>query len=224
MTPESTDPRIQCRPGGPIMTNSFALEDPATGAWAIIDPVEECDEIWGDLIARTPPCMILITHGHFDHVGGAAAMLERWPDVPVYVHADSKAMIGDLDLSGAAQFGIPFRTATPSELYREGDRLDLGSLSIGVIEAPGHCPGSVLLLCGRHCFAGDVIFEEGVGRWDLPGGSYDVLAESIRSKVMTLPDDTRLYPGHGAPTTVGRARRGNSYVVQMLDETGGSFA
>jgi glyoxylase-like metal-dependent hydrolase (beta-lactamase superfamily II) len=210
---------IEGRPGGPIQTVSYLLADgPEHGApWALVDPVQDLLTTWRDrLEGRPAPQSVFITHGHFDHIGGLAEVRRRWPEAPVWVHPDSAPMLESGALNGSDWAMLPYEPARATDRYRDGDAVAVGGCRLRVLDTPGHCPGSVSLLCGRHLIAGDVLFAGSVGRWDLPGADFDLLAASIRDKLMTLPDDTIVYPGHGPATTIGDERRSNPIVAQML--------
>lgn len=207
---------VEGRPGGPLMTMSYRLIDRATGAWAIVDPTYDIVDLWRDRIEESLPAMVLITHGHFDHVGGLGQFRAKYPSIPVYVHPDSAPLLGQAGQMLARSVGLDYDPAEATKLFRDGDTVELGSTKLTVLDTPGHCPGSVVLSTPGVLIAGDVLFEGGVGRWDLPGADYDTLAQSIREKVMTLPDDTVVYPGHGPATTIGEERHNNFIVSRML--------
>lgn len=208
--------KIEGRPGGPLMTVSYRLVDEATGAWALVDPTYGAADLWRDRIEQSVPHLVLITHAHFDHVGGLAELRRNHPAIPVYVHPDSAILLGESGRLLAQSVGLDFEPAEATRHYREGDTVEIGRTKLRVIDAPGHCPGSVVLYAPGVLIAGDVLFEGGVGRWDLPGASYETLAATIRDKIMTLPDDTVVYPGHGPATTIGRERHDNYIVAKML--------
>ena len=209
--------QIEGRPSGPLATNTYRLTDPDSGDWALVDATYNTLDAWRSEIDARPPAAIFLTHGHFDHIAGLAEILDHLPaPVPVWIHPDSEPMLADANLNGAAPWGFPYTPAAATDRYREPDTVHLGPIALQVIDAPGHCPGSVMLRAGRQLIGGDVLFQGATGRWDLPGADYDTLARSVREKVMTLPDDTVVYPGHGPVTTVGEERRSNFIVQRML--------
>lgn len=207
---------IEGRPGGALMTMSYRLTDPSTGAWGLVDPVEGVLDIWSDHLARTAPSAVFITHPHFDHVNGLAAFRRRFEHVPVWVHPDGAEMLKSADRTGATWAGFSYEPAEATHLYDHGDQVELGRRRLHVWAAPGHCPGSVVLHVDDALLAGDVLFRGGVGRYDLPGANYDQLVATLRDQVMRLPDETVVYPGHGPATTIGEERRTNEMVRQLL--------
>lgn len=166
---------------------------------------------------------VFLTHAHLDHVEGLHRVHEAWPDVPIWLHPSDRPLFDSLGQQAAA-FGMPFaEQPEPTEAFEHGQRIGFGGSAFDVRFAPGHAPGHVILVAADHGFAlvGDVIFQRSIGRTDLPGGDFYTLMESIREQVLTLPDDMRLYTGHGPATTVGEEREGNPF---LIGQYGGELA
>lgn len=165
---------------------------------------------------------ILLTHAHIDHIEGVAH-LKRHADVPIYMHPDDAPFYDNAHVQ-AAQFGMRVEKLPPVDRQlQDGQQLSLAGIELDVYHVPGHCPGHVIFYIEdeKTAFVGDVVFQGSIGRTDLPGGSYQQLMHSIRNRVMTLPDDTALYSGHGPKTTVGEERKANPFIAPLY---GGSFA
>jgi glyoxylase-like metal-dependent hydrolase (beta-lactamase superfamily II) len=148
--------------------------------------------------------------------------LERHSLAPIYLHADDRFLYDAATVQGA-QFGVTVEPLPDIDLNLEHEqKLQLAGLEFQVAHVPGHSPGHVILYVedADAAFVGDVVFQSSIGRTDLPGGSYQQLMQSIREHVMTLPDETKLYSGHGPPTTVGAERVNNPFIAPMY---GGSF-
>jgi glyoxylase-like metal-dependent hydrolase (beta-lactamase superfamily II) len=165
---------------------------------------------------------ILLTHAHLDHIDGVAHLV-RATRAPIYLHPQARLFYDNAAVQ-AAQFGMRVEPPPPPthELPSQG-MLTLAGIELEVRHVPGHAPGHVLFYNAEDkvAFVGDVVFQGSIGRTDLPGGNYQVLMSSIRDHVMTLPEETRLYSGHGPVTTVGEERRFNPFIAPMY---GGSFA
>lgn len=198
---------------GPLSENAYIVAHPATGEAAVVDPGEDAGEILGRLAAQGLSLKkILLTHGHFDHVGGVRLLKER-TGATVYIHPDEVERMLGAPLQ-AAMFGLDVSgPPAPDVLIGEGDVVSLGDQEFRVLHTPGHTPGHVTFVCGRLAFVGDLIFAGSIGRTDLPGGSHVALLRSVRTKIFTMPDDTALLPGHGPATTVGEERRSNPFFV-----------
>lgn len=191
--------KVHTLPLGSYQTNTYILQN--ENHCVIIDPGYEPDMILAFLQAHGLTAdAILLTHGHFDHVGGVrqlAADLE----CPVYIHE------ADLSLPPQLTAGMLYYT----DLYTEGDQLLLAGLSIRVMHTPGHTPGSVCLLCDDVMFSGDTLFSGSCGRTDLPGGSWTTIAQSLK-RLAALKKNYRVYPGHAEPTTLDAEKKYNPYL------------
>ncbi len=211
--------KIECVTGGPFATNAYLIGDEATRKCAVVDPGYYADEEWGQIICNENWTLdkIICTHGHIDHTCGVASLARAFPDVPVFIHRNDAPLLEGGNGQVAQFLGLPdFEPFKPTDFLEEGTPVSIGKSQFDVLFVPGHCPGHVALLNGRTLFGGDVVFLGSIGRTDLPGGDYQLLADSIAQKIMTLPDETVIYPGHGPITTVGAERLTNPYIVQMI--------
>ncbi len=155
---------------------------------------------------------IVLTHGHFDHIGGVAAIRQKYPEAQVYIHPGDRDMLADPAKNLSARFGKGFAVKGDFRPLTEKTVLKLGRGQLEVVPTPGHTPGSVCIKAGNTLFSGDTLFREAVGRTDFPGGNSRELAASLQ-KLKKLPDDTRIMPGHGDPTTLGEEKRGNPFLA-----------
>jgi len=206
-------------PVGPIQANCILLGDRDAGVLAIIDPGEEAARIMERVeVSGLTPTMVLHTHGHLDHAGGTADIVRRLPaGIPVGLHRDELQLYQGLVMQGR-MFGMEVEEPPMPDLWLEdGQRLELGGLSLEVRHTPGHSPGGVCFVVHGApeplVIAGDVLFAGSIGRTDLMGGSFPVLEQSIRSQLYSLPDETRVICGHGPDTTIGRERTSNPFVA-----------
>jgi glyoxylase-like metal-dependent hydrolase (beta-lactamase superfamily II) len=187
----------------------------APGA-VVIDPGGDADRIAACIQARDRELdWIVATHGHGDHIGANAALKERWPAARVAAHPLEAPMLRSPLRNLSVLFGASVRSPEAEVLLKEGDTVECGPIRLRVLHTPGHTPGSIsLILDGEpaHAFTGDLLFAGGVGRTDFPGGDFDALQHSIREKILVMPDETILHPGHPPETTVGRERRTNPYL------------
>jgi hydroxyacylglutathione hydrolase len=184
-------------------THEGAVIDPGGNPRRILKAVEE-----SGLAIR----YVLNTHCHFDHMGANAAVVAA-TGAPLALHPAELPILQAR--GGAAWFGVPVKASPmPDVELEDGQTLEVGMLRLQVLHTPGHSPGGVTFYLEEEgvAFDGDVLFQMGIGRTDLPGGDWDTLVRSIREVLFTLPDDTVLYSGHGPKTTVGREKRSNPWV------------
>jgi hydroxyacylglutathione hydrolase len=208
---------------GPFAQNAYVVwEDDATFAVAV-DPGAAASRMADFLADNGLFCeAILLTHAHLDHIEGVAELVRR-TGAAIYLHADDRALYERVQQQAVA-FGLEVEPQPPIDSTLEhGQRLRFGGIELEVRHVPGHSPGHVLFYSrdGGFALVGDVVFAGSIGRTDLPGGSMPTLMQSIRSQVLTLPDETVLYPGHGPSTTVGHERVGNPFLIPNF---GGSLA
>jgi len=203
---------------GPLQACCYILAaDPGQDA-AVIDPGGDAELIVSQVRYRKlVPRLILVTHGHIDHVQATAALKAAFPDAQLCIGEADADMLADAGAALANLIGLPFEPCPPDRLLADGDTLPLGSETLQVIHTPGHTPGGVCFLVRREgepgvLFSGDTLFAGGIGRTDFPGGSYVGLLDSIQQRLFALPDDTVVYPGHGDPTTIGEERRTNPFL------------
>lgn len=204
---------------GPIQTNSYLIADPSTQKAVVIDPAWEGSQIVKEARKRGwTMTAIWLTHAHFDHIGGVVGVVDEIPpgkrgSLPIGLHQEDMEIWKNK--GGAPMFGMELDPGPqPNLLFEHGQSLSLGSFRFEVRFAPGHTPGHVMFYCSEEevLFSGDVLFQGGIGRTDLPGGNHRTLLHSIQTQVLSLPDSTRVYSGHGPPTTVGRERERNPFL------------
>jgi hydroxyacylglutathione hydrolase len=200
---------------GPYQNNTYLAADDQSGSAVVIDPSFESEVVLERALGKKWDIKeIWLTHAHFDHYAGAGVVAAAYqPFLPVRLHKD------DLDLwrsgGNARNFGFEFDPGPePILQFTHGQKLEIGDVQLEVRHAPGHTRGHVIIYCAsaKALLCGDVIFQGSIGRTDLPGADYETLLTSIRTQVLTLPDDTRLLSGHGPETTVGVERESNPFL------------
>ena len=197
---------------GPLASNCYIVSPESNKEGMIIDPGAEAAVILkkvSDLELDIK--YIVLTHGHIDHIGAVKEVKEA-TGAEVAIHADDAPALQGQSFF-AEQFGLSFQTPPPPDrLLQGGDSIDIGDLHFLVLHTPGHSAGGICLLGQGVLFSGDTLFNFGIGRYDLPGGDYYQLMNSIHTKLMVLPDETAVYPGHGPSTTIGAERQSNPFL------------
>lgn len=202
---------------GPVQENCFLVRRDGSDRAILIDPGEEADRLLGAIDELGVGLdAILLTHTHFDHVG-AVAPVAKATGAPVYCPELEVPVLADImRYVPWPEFG-PFESYEADETVKGGERLELAGLEIDVLFVPGHSPGHVAYSIPAEAalFSGDVLFQGSVGRTDLPGGDWPTLAASIQSLLDTLPDETRVHPGHMGLTTLGAERAANPFLRDL---------
>ena len=198
---------------GPLATNAYLLSTADGRRGVIIDPGMNPEPLVRRIVSMDIAA-ILLTHAHFDHIGGVDE-IRKLKKCPVYLHEAEAEWLTDPNKNGSTmwpELGGPIATDPAEFTLADGQELKLLGETFRVFHTPGHSPGGVSLLWGNVLFSGDVLFRLSVGRTDLPGGNHRALMESIHGTLFEFDDDVRVYPGHGPDTTIGFEKRNNPYV------------
>jgi len=202
---------------GPLQANCYVVWDKDGGRAAIIDPGGDPEEIISVVDdEKLKPVVLINTHGHIDHIAANRAIKERY-DIPLLIHREDSASLTDPGLNLSAM-GFGQLDSPPSDReLQDGDEIPVGEIMLKVISTPGHTPGGICLLISRSdqpdvIITGDTLFAGGVGQTDFPGGSWDLLMESIRNRLLSFPDETIILPGHGPHSTIGEERKSNPFL------------
>jgi hydroxyacylglutathione hydrolase len=193
---------------GPMQANCYILASGDNASAIIIDPGAEVRKIRQVLDKhKLKPAFIINTHGHYDHIGSDDKF-----GVPIYIHRQDLEFLKDSQLNLSKLFALPYQVESAIKALEDKDIIELEDLQLQVIHVPGHTPGGIALRLikptDKIVFTGDTLFCQGIGRSDLSGGDDTLLIKSIKEKLLTLPDDTVIYPGHGPSSTIGEEKRG----------------
>jgi len=200
---------------GALDTNCWVVADDRGGPAVVIDPADDANAILAAVGEREVSAVVL-THKHFDHIGAVREIVAR-TGAPLLVHKEDAADLSSPAGTGGAMFGFTATAPVPDRLLSDGEVLTAGDLRLTVLHTPGHTPGGICLFAEdptggpAQLFAGDTLFAGSVGRTDFPGGDARALSHSIATKLVALPADTIVHPGHGPDTTIGRERRVNPF-------------
>ncbi len=199
-------------PLGAYQTNCYIIGNTDNKKIFLIDPGAQGKELLAELNHRQlEPQAILLTHGHSDHIGAVQELVDTY-NIPIYMHPKEVPFLTDSELNLSAFQGLDIQVHGTIHEVIEGDTISYEQVPIKVIETPGHTPGGISFYMDGILFAGDTLFRDSVGRTDFPYGSFDDLIVSIQTKLMNLPDDTIVYPGHGLETTIGYEKKSNPFI------------
>lgn len=203
----------------PFQENTYIVHD-ETGSCVVIDPgmLDSSEKSYFDEIIKRFNLkieMVINTHCHLDHIFGAKYVVDTY-NVPFLCHADDIFLIAQAKSHGQ-MYGLPFNDepVAVSKTFNHGEIITFGNSSFEVLHIPGHSPGGVAFYSKKDSLAivGDILFRRSIGRSDLPGGNHEQLIDGIQAHLLTLPDDTKIYSGHGASTTIGEERVSNPFLV-----------
>lgn len=218
---------LKCFHFNALQTNCAVISPEGGARCVIADPgmttAAERESLWQYLDSKgLEPEAILLTHGHFDHIFGVAALLERYPSLPVYMHPAERKNVRIAPAYASYIEGCDIRNDFATVDLAHGQELTLAGLCIRVLWTPGHAPGGVCFYLPDEgiLLSGDTLFAGAIGRSDLPGGDYDALIRSVMDRIMVLPGDTDVIPGHGPATTIAREAMTNPFLIPF-NEPGG---
>ena len=198
---------------GPVQTNCYFAINEETHELLVIDPGASAKQL-AERIRQEgcTPVAILLTHGHFDHATGAEELAQEF-DIPIYIYEDDKATLEDPEMNVSYMMGreLVFHA---DKFLKDEQEIDLAGFHIRVLHTPGHTPGGCCYYMEQEdvLFSGDTLFRTSVGRSDFPGGSASALVRSVKEKLLILPEETHVYPGHMEETTIGYEKRHNPFV------------
>ncbi len=202
---------------GSYQTNCYILgAETSANDCLIIDTGLRAEPLIDFLTDRNlNPAAIILTHGHADHIIGLDLLREKFPKIKVYIHKLDEDMLTDPEMNLSLITGVHFQTAPAEHLLEENQTLCEASIELKVIHTPGHTPGGISLYSKEQgiIFVGDTLFAGSIGRTDFPGGNLQQLTSSIKDKILTLPDQTVVYPGHGPATTIKQEKLYNPYLT-----------
>jgi hydroxyacylglutathione hydrolase len=196
---------------GPVMANCYIVGCKEAGEAVVIDPGADGNRILSELKKASLSLKYIInTHGHFDHVGANRTIKEE-TGAQLLIHSSDEPYLKQI-VDSAAAWGLTTEPSpVPDRTLKDGDKISFGNITFDVIHTPGHTPGGISLYTEGNVFVGDTLFAGSIGRTDFRGGDYDTLINSIRTRLFSLPDTTRVMPGHNEETTIGREKRYNPF-------------
>lgn len=201
---------------GPFEENCYLVVDEGSGEAVLVDPGDESRRVV-EMAERAgvTPSAVWLTHAHLDHIGAVEGVRRRWPGIPVFLHP-ADAPVYAFAEAAARQYGVPFEQPLPPDRpFADGDVVRIGSIAFDVWHVPGHAPGHIALVGPGVVFSGDCLFAGSVGRTDLPLCAPAAFVDSLE-RLLTLPDATAVYAGHGPHTAIGRERATNPFITGAI--------
>lgn len=197
---------------GVFMENTYVVSDPGSGLVAVVDPGAYTDRIRDAVKEGGKLSLILLTHGHADHIFALPEFRRDYPEAKIVACSGERPMLTTASMNNSEEF-TGRKLEQEADIYVEdGGQIEFGNETLMFIHTPGHTPGGMCIYTGKILFSGDTLFYRSVGRTDLPESSTVQLVRAIREKLYVLPDDTVVYPGHGPATTIGEEKRENFFV------------
>jgi len=204
--------RVETFAVGPLDNNSYLIIEPSSLKALVVDPSMDSDDVAKRIVdLKLSLEGVVNTHGHFDHTFNNALFAERF-SAPVLIHEADLPLLREM-VQHAENFGFEAKASPePASFLHDGVPIKVGERELAVLFTPGHSPGGVCLAADDFVISGDTLFAGSIGRTDLPGGDFNQLADSIRSRLYSLPNSTTVLPGHGPPTTIGAEKKDNPFV------------
>jgi len=200
---------------GPFQTNCYLVRSPDEPGCLLVDAGFDPSPMIRRVRALgLTPQALLLTHAHADHIAGVRELRAEWPDLPILIHEAERDFLVDPQANLSADLGLPVTSPAATGTLEEGSPVIFGPHRFHVLHTPGHSPGGITLHepMARLALVGDALFNGSIGRTDFPHSDFETLANSIRTKLYALPDDTTVHPGHGPQTTIGQEKRTNPFV------------
>jgi glyoxylase-like metal-dependent hydrolase (beta-lactamase superfamily II) len=199
---------------GPLRVNTYLVFDEKKEAF-LVDPGSYLQQITNKIKEKDLELKyIILTHGHGDHIGGIKMFKQEFPDVKVIAHEAEKEVLNDAVLNNSAVLLGGEVTLDADQYVKDGETMTIGGMNLKFLHTPGHTPGGMSVVIDNSVFSGDTLFKTSIGRTDFPGGDYAAIINSIKTKLFTLPDDTKVYPGHMGKTTIGWEKGHNPFVSE----------